>query len=395
MPPRRSGSGADDDGQGVVPRRGLTKGRIGASSGDVLSPLDGATTAAYYLSLDSGSLVSLGERFPGLPKAVSDLRASLSKLIVPTAKSWTALVSALGDKAELRSSSDDAKARIETEEAEERRKREDRERARAEKKAEREAHHQAQREAKRVEREKERQENGGKSASSGKAAASGKASDKAVSADSALRHRISLSPEDEKLLVAIVEDPAVCKAELGRPNWAQVAKRFGASAGHVMARKYERISGKPAPKRPAGGDDDAGDDAEPATPPPAKKAAKGKAGDDASKAGKAAAGATPGSAAGRAKAVAGAPPATTPDTPGGSVSLGAGHTAKHALGTHDGDKELKALVEDSEKRLAVFGKASMRWSRIASYFSVSKKDARTKYTEYTGKPAPENDAGPR
>jgi hypothetical protein len=173
----------------------------------------------------------------------------------------------------------------------------------------------------------------------------------------AARSRGKWSEANKEELVKMVEDASFRTEILGSdgtrngfPNWSALARRYGFSGVAPIHRQYQAITNKD---------------------PPGIKAKPAKEGDE---------GGEP--AAKRAKK----------ETNGAGTSKGAAAADVAVDGwTKEACDILVKLVEDAAYRKAQTGKKKLKWSKIAENIGKHKKESKRKYTQITGKEAPESE----
>lgn len=141
--------------------------------------------------------------------------------------------------------------------------------------------------------------------------------------------RAKWSNEAKKELVDLVENEGLRIAKLGEKanhaghiNWTALARRYGFAGANPVYRQYKELTGKEPPgMRPKDG--------------------------------------------------------SKPET---SVS-----EPSDLSWTTDKCDQLMRLVEDDEYRKSIFGKKSLKWSKIGELLGFSKKECKQKYTDLTGK----------
>lgn len=175
----------------------------------------------------------------------------------------------------------------------------------------------------------------------------------------AARSRGKWTDANKEELVKMVEDASFRTEILGSdgthngfPNWSALARRYGFSGVAPVYRQYQAITNKDPPGIKAKPAKEGGEGGEPA----AKKAKKETNGAGTSNI---------------AAAVA--------------VDVAADGWTKEACDL------LVKLVEDAAYRKAQTGKKKLKWSKIAENIGKHKKESKKKYTQITGKEAPESD----
>jgi len=177
----------------------------------------------------------------------------------------------------------------------------------------------------------------------------------------AVRSRGKWSEASKEELVKMVEDESFRTEILGSdgtrngfPNWSALARRYGFSGVAPIHRQYQAITNKDPPgvkAKPA--KEGSGEGAEPA----AKRAKK--------------------------------------ETNGAGTSKDAAAATAADVAVDGWTKEacdmLVKLVEDAAYRKAQTGKKKLKWSKIAENIGKHKKDSKKKYTQITGKEAPESE----
>jgi hypothetical protein len=171
------------------------------------------------------------------------------------------------------------------------------------------------------------------------------------------RSRGKWTDENKAELVKMVED-ATFRTEIlgsdgthnGFPNWSALARRYGFSGVAPVHRQYQAITNKDPPGIKAKPAREAGEGGEPA----AKKAKK--------------------------------------ETNGAGTSKAAAAAAPSEDGwTKEACDILVKLVEDAAYRKVQTGKKKLKWSKIAENIGKHKKESKKKYTQLTGKEAPESE----